>query len=103
MVESLDHVFCEGDVAAAAWNFFGSLAGALYVGASVRGHMARWWFSSRTNAFLQFAHQIISSLICWNIWKARNKARFDDKVYSPSAICGLILDDVWYLFSLKLP
>ena len=65
--------------------------------------MARWWFSSRTIAFLQFAHQNIPSLIGWNIWKARNRARFDDKVYSPNAICGFILDDVRHLFSLKFP
>ncbi|XP_071933175.1 uncharacterized protein [Coffea arabica] len=77
------------------------LYGVLYVGASVRGHMSSWWFSSCKNAFIQFAHRIIPSLICWNIWKARNKARFDDKVHSPTAICGFILDDIRHLFNLK--
>ena len=75
-VECLDHVFCSGQVAVFVWNFFGSASGVLNLGGSVRAYIAGWWYSARRNGFLAFVHFIIPSLICWNIWKSRNLARF---------------------------
>ena len=41
-VESMDHVFCNGQVAVYVWNFFGSASGVLNLGCSVRAYITGW-------------------------------------------------------------
>ena len=99
----MDHVFCNGQVAVYVWNFFGSASGVLNLGCSVRAYIAGWWYSASRNGFLAFVHFIIPSLICWNIWKSRNLARFEGKFLSHVAICEFVFEEVKNLFRLQFP
>nr|XP_027127799.1 uncharacterized protein LOC113743944 [Coffea arabica] len=60
-------------------------------------------FTVRTAFELVRCHGPRSFIFSRNIWKARNKARFEGVVYSPHAIRGFIFDDIRNLFSLKYP
>ncbi|XP_071905745.1 uncharacterized protein [Coffea arabica] len=71
--ETLDHVFSEGDFALQLWQFFGLVVGITYLGRGVRSKLAAWWFCHSSNGFLAFVYEILPTLICWQIWKARNR------------------------------
>ena len=102
-VETLDHIFCEGEVAEAIWNFFEFPVGISNPRVSARGCMASWWFRSGGNVRLRFVYQVVPAIICWHIWKARNKARFEGKLYGSVDISRFVFNDVRALFNLTFP
>ena len=92
--ESLRHLFLEGELAATVWKFFGSICGlALNVG-HVRVWLISWWLKPVKLDRLKFVFRLLPSLICWHIWKARNKAVFHGTVPNPIGVCQAIFQDL---------
>lgn len=74
----LDHVFSDGEFAMRLWKYFGWVARISYLGIGVRSKLAAWWFGCRSNRYIDVVNQILPILICWQIWKARNRKVLKD-------------------------
>ncbi|XP_027184159.1 uncharacterized protein LOC113782466 [Coffea eugenioides] len=76
--EGFDHTFCTGIVARAAWSSFndpGEVAGV----SNLRHRVLRWWLRRGQNVYLKFIYRLLPMLICWELWKARNKGVFEGR------------------------
>nr|XP_027102884.1 uncharacterized protein LOC113724156 [Coffea arabica] len=102
-IETIDHVFATGEIASRVWHFFGDPVGISWAGSSFRGCMAAWWYGRRGNRQLEFVHQILPLLICWQLWKCRNSMRYDGACIGWTRVCNLVLSDLLELFGLFLP
>ncbi|XP_071902663.1 uncharacterized protein [Coffea arabica] len=99
--ESLRHLFLEGELTTAVWQFFGSVGGlAMNVG-HVRVWLIGWWLKPVRSEKLQFVFQILPTLICWHIWKARCTAVFQGSVQRPTEVCQAIFHELKDIFLLK--
>ncbi|XP_071940011.1 uncharacterized protein [Coffea arabica] len=81
-VESVDHVFCAGDVPRWVWNSFQVEAGDFVHVSTVKHAVIQWWMRPAKNKLMKLLYQILPSLICWHLWKARNVAVWEGKVLS---------------------
>ncbi|XP_071909708.1 uncharacterized protein [Coffea arabica] len=75
--ESLEHVFFSGEGARTLWRYFEIHPGEM-AGVHTLRHMAGlWWLRKGSNEFLRFVFRIVPSVICWELWKARNRGVFE--------------------------
>ena len=93
-IESLEHVFAEGQVAKDVWRYFGRIYRVTQLGSSLRAWLTAWWLFSPRQAVRQFLFSILPSFICWHTWKARNIAYYEGRQMSVARICHAILLDV---------
>ncbi|XP_071933913.1 uncharacterized protein [Coffea arabica] len=99
-IESLQHLFVEGDLAAAVWRFFGLPCGLAMNVEHVRGWMGRWWLRQVKSERLRFVFRLVPILSFWHLWKARNKAMFHGTVPNPVGVYHAIfreLKDAYWL------
>ncbi|XP_027150296.1 uncharacterized protein LOC113750530 [Coffea eugenioides] len=102
VVKIVEHVFAMGEMASRVWHFFGDPVGISWVGSSFRVCMASWWYGKRGNRQLAFVHHILPLLICWHLWKFRNRMRYDGVRLGFARLCYLVLSDLLELFGLFL-
>ena len=66
-IDTVEHVFAEGDMASRVWHFFGDPVGISWSGSSFRVCLAAWWYRKKGNRYLAFVHHILPLLICWHL------------------------------------
>ncbi|XP_071933873.1 uncharacterized protein [Coffea arabica] len=93
-IETLEHVFAEGQVAKDVWRYFGRIYRVTQLGSSLRAWLTAWWLFSPRQAVRQFLFLILPSFICWHTWKARNIAYYEGRQMSVARIFHAILLDV---------
>ncbi|XP_027081100.2 uncharacterized protein [Coffea arabica] len=91
--ESIEHLFSNGHTASVVWSYFGGLCG-LSPGTSLRSRIVGWWLRSYDSELRRIMGRIIPTIICWQIWKARNKAMFEGAQMRSSAICQAIFLEI---------
>ncbi|XP_071902759.1 uncharacterized protein [Coffea arabica] len=92
--ESIEHLFSNGHIASTVWNYFGASCGLSSPGSALRPRIVGWWLSSHDSEIQRFIGHILPSVVCWQIWKARNKAMFEDVQMRPLAICHAIFLEI---------
>ncbi|XP_071921800.1 uncharacterized protein [Coffea arabica] len=92
--ESIEHFFSNGHIASTVWHYFGASCGLSFPGSSLRPRTVGWWLSSYDSEIQRFIGHILPSIVCWQIWKARNKAMFEDVQMRPLAICRAIFSEI---------
>ncbi|XP_071900959.1 uncharacterized protein [Coffea arabica] len=93
-IETMEHVFSEGQCATAVWNYFASMCGLTQVGSSLRARVVAWWLSPPRAEKRQLLFTIMPSFICWHIWRARNKAVFEGTRMQLANICPAVISDI---------
>nr|XP_027108979.1 uncharacterized protein LOC113728817 [Coffea arabica] len=92
--ESIEHLFSTGHIASTVWHYFGASCGLSFPGSSLRPRIVGWWLNSYDSEMQRFIGHILPSIVCWQIWKARNKAMFEDVQMRPLAICRAIFSEI---------
>ncbi|XP_027076981.1 uncharacterized protein [Coffea arabica] len=85
--ESIEHLFSKGHIASTVWNYFGASCGLTFPGSSIRSCIVGWWLHSYDSEIQRLIGRILPTIVCWQIWKARNKALFEDVHMRSPAIC----------------
>ncbi|XP_071902637.1 uncharacterized protein [Coffea arabica] len=93
-VESIEHLFANGQIASTVWNYFGGLCGFSCPGSFLRSRIVGWWFRLHDSETRRLIDRILPSVLCWHIWKARNKAMFEGVQMQSSAICKDIFSEI---------
>ncbi|XP_071918896.1 uncharacterized protein [Coffea arabica] len=75
--ESIEHLFANGQIASEVWNYFGGLCGFSCSGSSLPSSIVGWWLRLHDTETRQLIDRILPNIVCWQIWKARNKAMFE--------------------------
>lgn len=75
--ESLEHVFSLGQVAAEVWSYFARACGVTSVSSVLRDRIGAWWLAPQRSRERRVLFTTLPSLICWHIWKARNRAVYE--------------------------
>ncbi|XP_059302083.1 uncharacterized protein LOC132054015 [Lycium ferocissimum] len=97
-VETIQHVFVEGDAAKNLWNKIGASLGIKHQLVLVIVVMQKWWNSKPRNRVHKTCLQIAPVVICWEIWKAWTLCRYGGKIkfyqYSMVTQCMLNIRSV---------
>nr|XP_027090223.1 uncharacterized protein LOC113711258 [Coffea arabica] len=93
-IETLEHVFVEGQVAKGVWSYFGRICGVTQLGSSLWPWLTAWWPFSPRHMVRRFLFSVLPSFICWHIWKARNVAYYEGRQMPVERICHAIFLDV---------
>ena len=93
-VESIEHLFANGHIASVVWNYFGGLCGFRCPGSFLRPRIVGWWLRLHDSETRRLIDRILPSVLCWQIWKARNKAMFEGVQMQSSAICKNIFSEI---------
>ncbi|XP_027157262.1 uncharacterized protein LOC113771277 [Coffea eugenioides] len=93
-VDSIDHIFCAGDVPRQVWESFQVEIGDFATPSMVKHAVIQWWLRPAKNKWLRLVYQVLPSLICWHLWKARNVAVWEGKVLSAMQVHGFVLSDL---------
>ena len=93
-LDSIDHVLCVGEILRQVWVSFQVEVGAFATPSMIKHAIIQWWLRLATNKLLRFVYQVLPSLICWHLWKARNVAVWEGKVLSAMQVHGFILSDL---------
>lgn len=68
--------------------------------------LLKWWDGLKGNNLHTWLLKTLPSLIVWNIWKARCKARFEDCDMNSSSIISIIhsnIVELYNAFKLHIP
>lgn len=103
MQETLNHVFCFSDLANAAWYFFGSAVGSPPMLFQFDKCLQTGGFKQSKNIYVSFIWQLLPSFICRNLWKVRNKARFQGELVDYFQVLSSIFRDIFEAFEIKFP
>ncbi|XP_027172427.1 uncharacterized protein LOC113772083 [Coffea eugenioides] len=99
--ESLDHIFCTGEVPRQIWESFEVVVGGFGVSSTIRHKVIGWWLKPTRNPFLQFLFRVLPSLICWHLWKMRNKVVFEGQRLPVAIVSDRIFCDLRDLFQIR--
>ncbi|XP_027102724.1 uncharacterized protein [Coffea arabica] len=66
----------------------------LFCGSYLRARIVGWWLRSHDYELRRFIDRILPSVVCRQIWKARNKAMFEGIQMRSSAICQAIFAEI---------
>ena len=99
--EELEHVFSTGHLASQVWSYFQNMCGVVVQGSEVHARLITWWLSPALSRQQRFVLDVLPSLICWNIWKARNRAVFDGIQPQGQGICNMVAQDVKAAFEIR--
>ncbi|XP_027077095.1 uncharacterized protein [Coffea arabica] len=98
--DSIDHVFCTGEIPRQVWKSFQVDIGQFVTPSTVKHAVIQWWLLPAKNIKLKLVYQLLPSLICWHLWKARNTAVWEGKVLSVMQINTFVLSDLYDIFQL---
>mgnify|MGYP004710553617 FL=1 len=88
-------------MATTVWSFFGSRCEVGLNVRHVRGWLGNWWLKPVKLDRLKFVLRLLSSLVCWHIWKARNKVVFQGARLNLAAVYRAIFRDLKDAYGLK--
>ncbi|VFQ74818.1 unnamed protein product, partial [Cuscuta campestris] len=80
--ESTEHVFAQGDVARAVWNYFCDLFGMDHGCTTIKQYLDIWWGSrihSKKPTVRQLLKQCIPAFIVWELWVHYASLKFGEK------------------------
>ena len=72
------HLFLNSEIGAAVWSFYANLLDINTDVLTIQHMLSKWWTKSKGSSLYSWILRVLPCLIIWNLWKARNKARFDD-------------------------
>ena len=91
--ESIQHLFSLGMLAQDVWRAYELPLGLWDFETDWRKRCTQMWQINGFKRFSKFCIQLLPSLICWNLWKARNSSKFQgDKTSANSIIEGIIFE-----------
>nr|XP_027127775.1 uncharacterized protein LOC113743906 [Coffea arabica] len=99
-LDSTDHVFCTGEVPRQVWQSFQVEIGEFTTHSTLKHAVIQWWLWPAKNMKLKLVYQLLPSLICWHLWKARNAAVWEGKVLLVMQIHTFVLFDLYDIFQL---
>ncbi|XP_071917134.1 uncharacterized protein [Coffea arabica] len=99
--ETIEHVFFTGRLAQEVWSFFNATCGVTPQSQNLRACLLSWWLLATTSEEWRFVLARLPSWICWNIWKARNKAVFEGVVPQNQELCKAIFRDIKAMFEIQ--
>lgn len=97
-LETVDHLFCSGELATAIWKFFSVVIGILPSGCGVRPRIISWWLAHASNEYIRFVLHVLPITICWHIWKARNVFVHESRRLPWEVMVQRILTDFQFQF-----
>ena len=92
--ESTEHLFSNGIIASTVWNYFGASCGLQVSGSYLRSRIVGWWLKSYDSDIRRFIGRLLPTVVCWQIWKARNNAMFEDVQMRSNVICQAIFSEI---------
>lgn len=96
--ETPEHILLHGAIAKVVWSFFATVLKAYRFCTNYLSSMAlRSWYGYGFTCYL------LPFLICWNLWLARNQARFEGTKLSTNAIIFKIQTQLYEVLSLFKP
>ncbi|XP_027184038.1 uncharacterized protein LOC113782345 [Coffea eugenioides] len=101
--ETLDHIFCNGDLPKRVWNSFTSGVGGRSCVSTVRHALAVWWLHPTSNPCLRLIFQFLPCLVCWHLWRARNLRVFEGKGISSHLIHLRVVGELRDILSSRFP
>ncbi|XP_071912305.1 uncharacterized protein [Coffea arabica] len=87
LIETIDHIFCTGEVVRSIWGYFEEVIGGFGSSSMIRHKVVSWWLQPAQNPYLQYLFRLLPSLICWNLWKMRNKFVFEGQRLPVPHLC----------------
>ncbi|XP_071933944.1 uncharacterized protein [Coffea arabica] len=89
--EDLNHVFCSGEGARLVWHHFENTTGEFNGVHTVRHMVWSCWLRRGTNVYVKFVQNILPSVVCWVLWKARNEGVFEGRKIRVGVIVNRII------------
>ena len=99
-MDSIDHVLCAGEVPRQVWVSFQVEAGEFATPSMIKHAIIQWWLRPAKNKLLRLLYQVLPSLICWHLWKARNVALWEGKVLNTMQVHRFVFSDLCDIFQL---
>ncbi|KAL0913034.1 hypothetical protein M5K25_016464 [Dendrobium thyrsiflorum] len=98
-IENVAHIFINNPIAVKVWLFFEDLLKLNFYHAnlSVRDLITKWFSKSKGH----ISH-LICALILWNLWLARNNARFNAQHMNFNTMIEMIKDKIYRLYKIKV-
>ncbi|XP_070026322.1 uncharacterized protein [Nicotiana sylvestris] len=101
--ETIDHLFSNSQVARSVWSFFCSSCGISFVPLQIRQNLMKWWMTKGNNSVHTVMLQCLPSLICWEIWKSRCAANFENIRLSARHIIYQVSNTITLIFNCQFP
>ncbi|OIT27277.1 putative ribonuclease h protein, partial [Nicotiana attenuata] len=101
--EFTNHLLSESHIANLVWSFFCNSCGIRLFQDQVRHRIMRWWLTKSKNEVQKTVLQCLPSIICWQIWKNRCSARFDEKRMSHHFIIQQVIKMTNMLIQTRFP
>ncbi|XP_019266683.1 PREDICTED: uncharacterized protein LOC109244105 [Nicotiana attenuata] len=76
--ETISHLFSSSQIATQIWSYFCNAYGIRFIKDQIRQTLMNWWLAKERSLVHSMVLQCLPSLICWEIWKNRCSARFED-------------------------
>lgn len=106
LIEYTTHLSSSSDVAVKVWTFFSDLMDITISFQTIGYVLNVWWHNSTGNTLLSWLFKMFPIMILWEIWKARNTAKFENMLMSPSdaiiANVKLAIQKTYRVFILEL-
>lgn len=101
-METLQHLFIQSRCASFIWNHFASLCGVKHNAHGFNQCLSTWWLlSNPPDGISKWVIRLIPCFILWEIWKHRNKAKYDNgDMFIPAIIeqIRVSIRDTFYAF-----
>lgn len=94
-IESNNHFFWECHIAQQIWRHFGNLFAIIYKGVSTFKGIFFRWINFSTYTGKNHIRLAIPIIILWEIWNARNEARFRGRVFHHGKIVAKVIHHIW--------
>ena len=99
--EGLNHTFCSGRVAKAVWSCFEEPGDRGVF--TLRHRVLWWWLRPGRNVYLKFVDRRLPMLVCWELWKARNRGVFEGKRVGGDEVVRQVFHHLRDLFHCHFP
>ncbi|KAL3516078.1 hypothetical protein ACH5RR_022980 [Cinchona calisaya] len=94
-LESLHHTLLKCEFSKAIWRFFEGLFDVHYAGDSYLQHYLSSWSINSGSTLLGVMHKlIIPPTMCWNLWKSRNKLKYEDIISTRQQVIAHVVADL---------
>ncbi|XP_059306503.1 uncharacterized protein LOC132057945 [Lycium ferocissimum] len=90
-LESVDHIFCHGDLAKRLWSYFAGPLGINNNNTNLKLRLLNYWNHRTKNPFCVLIIKIIPAIICWEIWRSRCCKKFEEVGYSTYRLISNVL------------
>lgn len=76
--ETINHLFCDSQAAKQVWSYYGNTCGINVRYGDIKQIVMCWWMHKFENNVHKTTLQCPPIIICWELWKSRCKARFEN-------------------------